>query len=405
MKPEHKRVAVKAAVIAARILVGITFIISGWAKAIDPWGFVIKVGEYLNGWDWSIPHEAVVAGCVSLAIAEFTTGVLLITGCLRRMTVWVAAAFMALMLPLTLYIAIYDPVADCGCFGDLLIISNWATFGKNVILSLLIIWLLLRNIHVRGLYPAPSQWLVITASMAFTLLLSVIGYRVQPLVDFRPYKVGTPIFAATENADDERLLFEKNGHRQRFSIDELPDSSWTFVEDDISDSTYDFGAGISVYDRYGDDISAGLTDANGDVLYLIVTEVYPHRLTYDHLINKLSSACRSKEIGFAAVVGANGQLLDEWTDWRQPQYPVYSADPVALKQLVRGDQALVYTADGIIRWKMSIQSFDRALADNPTALANITPPDDKRIHLIISSVYLGFLLFILAAAKSIKIKG
>ena len=401
MKQEHKLSLVRIAVIAARIIVGCTFIISGWAKAIDPWGFIIKVGEYLTEWDWTVPHEAIAAGCVSLAIAEFTTGVLMLTGCLRRVTVWVALAFMTGMLPLTLYIALYNPVADCGCFGDFLIISNWATFWKNVALTALIVFLLFENRRVGGLYPAASQWLVITATVAFPLLLSISGYRVQPLLDFRPYKVGTTVFASSDDdTGNDLLLYEKDGQRRRFGLDELPDSSWTFVEE--ASDAHDFGTGISVYDESGDDVSQNLSDRDGAALYLIVTEPDPHRLTYDHLINTLATECNKAGINFDAVVGTSGEELNEWKDWRRPQYDVYSADGVALKQLVRGTQALVYTEDGTIRWKMSIQSFDRELALHPDQLASILPPDSGRTHNIFLAVYLGALLAILIAAQGIN---
>ena len=156
----------------ARLAVGATFIISGWAKAIDPWGFIIKVNEYLAVWGMNVPEEAVLAGCVALAAIEFLTGILIAVGAMKRTAVAVAAAMMLVMLPLTLYILIADPVADCGCFGEFLIISNTATFLKNVVLSALIIYLLMRNTSVRGLYPAAIQWLVVIVSLAFPLFLS-----------------------------------------------------------------------------------------------------------------------------------------------------------------------------------------------------------------------------------------
>ena len=142
---------------AARIVTGVTFIVSGWAKAVDPWGFIIKVGEYLSVWHLSVPHEAIVTGCAALACIEFATGIMLATGSLKRSSAVVATAMMALMLPLTVYIAVADPVADCGCFGDLWHISNGATLAKNVVLTALAIYLLLRNRTVPGLYAAPCS--------------------------------------------------------------------------------------------------------------------------------------------------------------------------------------------------------------------------------------------------------
>ena len=197
MTPKTKRHLTVAAVWAARIAVGVTFIISGWAKAIDPWGFLLKVNEYLAVWGYVLPRELVLAPSIALSCVEFCTGILIAVGALKRTSVWTAAAMMAFMLPLTVYIAMYNPVSDCGCFGDFIVISNAATLAKNIVLTGLIVFLILYNRRVAGLYAAPIQWLVITASLAYPLLLSLTGFNVQPLVDFRPYKVGTPLFAET----------------------------------------------------------------------------------------------------------------------------------------------------------------------------------------------------------------
>lgn len=403
MKSETLRRLNIAAVWAARLAAGAVFIISGWAKAIDPWGFVLKTGEYLAAWGIDyVPHEAMVAGCVSLACIEFVTGVLLATGGLRHAAPWVAAAMMAGMLPLTVYIYLYNPVDDCGCFGDFLKISNAATMWKNVGLTAVVVFLVVKNAGVSGLYPAPSQWLVITASTALPLLLAMTGYRVQPLVDFRPYHLGTRIFAPAEGGDAELLLYERDGERRRFGLDELPDSTWTFVEEEQT-AGGDFDSGIAIFNADGDEVTDEVVDDTGRQLWLIVSTVEPKRLTYDHLVNELNTVCHDEGIEFLAVVGATGETLEEWCEWRRPVYPVFTADATALKQLVRGPKALVFTRNGVIDWKMSLQSFDSALLDTPGAIESLESPDSGRLHLIMIGVYLAVMLAILIPAKAIRL--
>lgn len=186
MKAAAKSRLYTAAVWLARLIAGATFVVSGWAKAIDPWGFIIKVEEYLTVWGMAFPREVVLTGCIALACIEFCTGVMLATGSLKRFSALTALAMMAVMLPLTVYIYIAEPVADCGCFGDFFVISNSATMLKNIVLTALIVFLLIKGPSTAGLYPAPIQWLVITVSFAFPLWLSFVGYNVQPIVDFRP---------------------------------------------------------------------------------------------------------------------------------------------------------------------------------------------------------------------------
>ena len=119
-----------------RIVVGGVFIMSGLVKDIDLWGFVYKIEEYLTAWGIRQPRSMVVMAALGISGAEFILGAMLATGSYKRTAVWGLLAMMAVMLPLTLYIYIFSPVSDCGCFGDFWKLSNGATFLKNIIILL-----------------------------------------------------------------------------------------------------------------------------------------------------------------------------------------------------------------------------------------------------------------------------
>ena len=111
------------AVWVARVLSGAMFVLSGWAKSVDPYGTVYKIEEYFSVWGMGgFPREITIILAVGLAALEFTIGVALMLGCLRRSTPISALVVMTVMLPLSVYLAIADPVAHCGCFGDMLVI-------------------------------------------------------------------------------------------------------------------------------------------------------------------------------------------------------------------------------------------------------------------------------------------
>src|SRR5690554_6923400 len=119
---------------AARIIVGLTFMFSGFVKGIDPWGSAYKFSDYFTAMqiDW-LQWAALPLG-ILLSFAEFAIGASLLFNVFLRLFAGLALVFMLFFTGLTLWVAVENPVTDCGCFGDALVISNWATFYKNVIL-------------------------------------------------------------------------------------------------------------------------------------------------------------------------------------------------------------------------------------------------------------------------------
>lgn len=402
----------RVAVWLCRIVTGLTFIISGWTKAIDPWGFIIKVNEYLTVWGLSFPREIVLTGCVALACVEFATGILLATGSLKRTSAAVAAAMMAVMLPLTLYIVVASPVSDCGCFGDFIVLSNVSTFIKNIVLSVMIVYLLCVGRTVRGIYAAPIQWLVVAASLIFPLVLAFVGYNIQPVVDFRPYHVGQPLFAETDGAGgaEELYIYEKDGRQEAFTLDNLPDSTWTYV--DTRSASVPAGGvgterGFEVLDQDGYDISADLAQADTPVLILVVNEPDMQFLSRVHFVSRLYEYATERGVAMCGIVGSSGDRLARWVELTRPRFPVYSAEDTALLQLVRGDAALVYISDGIIRWKRSLISMDADLPERTgpqNALdTDVRAVDSGRLHAFCLIAYLLVMLVIYLLSLSPRI--
>ena len=224
----------------SRTLLGIVFLFSGSVKAIDPLGTTYKIEDYLKafrGFFTDLLPLAHTAAIVLIAV-EFVLGICLVMNIKPQFTSWLTLAFYLMMTPLTLYIAIQNPVSDCGCFGDAVILTNWQTFWKNVILlTLTILWLTTKK-------DAPGHWVwQIEAGATVLAAAIVIGFmmwtlRHLPVVDFRPYKVGNDLPALMEYPEDAEadqyevtLVYEKEGEEQTFTLENYPkgDSTWTFV--------------------------------------------------------------------------------------------------------------------------------------------------------------------------------
>ena len=119
-----------------RLILAITFIISGYVKAIDPLGTQYKITDYLAAIDLAgmVPQWTTLLLAVVLAAIEFALGVFMLFAIKRQTTTRLTLAFMAVMTLITVWIYIADPVKDCGCFGDAFILTNGETLLKNILL-------------------------------------------------------------------------------------------------------------------------------------------------------------------------------------------------------------------------------------------------------------------------------
>lgn len=361
----------KALVWLFRIFVGATFIISGLTKMIDVWGFVYKIEQYLSVWDMPQTRSLVLAVAMALSGIEFLLGFFMITGCYKRTSAWLMTLIMLGMLPLTFYIWVADPVSDCGCFGDFLVISNLATFLKNVVLMAMLIYLAFNNSKVTGLFTAYSQWLVAFVAFLYILVIGLFGYHVQPLIDFRPYKVGTPLITSVSSADDEEprfvFIYEKDGSQREFEEEELPDSTWTFVDRKEVGSTPDEERAFAVFDG-DDDVTAEVLAPDSVHVLLLIPELNDIDVSSTYLVNEMNRYVESRGGRMTGVVGTDDEGLELWRDLSMASYDLFTAENTAIKEIARGNVSVVYMKDGIIRWKRSLDSIDSDTFASPDDL-------------------------------------
>lgn len=361
LTPHWRETATRWTVLALRLAVGGTFVFSGLAKAIDIWGVGYKIDEYLAalGWAWATPFAGMMA--VALPLFEFLAGLMLAIGSFRRATVIALLCCMAFMLPLSAYVMACDPVPDCGCFGEAWTLGNTATFWKNVAMTAALIYLLLRNKKLRSLYGPAVQWLTLTMPAIVAITVMTYGYYFQPMLDFRPYKVGTVLTNGNESFDDNNYVFiyEKDGTTKEFSISNLPDSSWTFVdrrETIVKPESEKKVSPITAYD--GDNsIADNLIPAKGVTLLLLIPDINDINSLTNFRLNDINDLAAESGYQMICLTGSNEKQLDEWRELSMADYPVYRMDDSQLKQIARGNPAVVIVADGKIAYKSSFIDF------------------------------------------------
>ena len=100
-----------------RFLLAVVFLFSGFVKANDPLGTVYKVQDYLEAWGLQSLSAGYVPYLAAMlcALFEFILGIYLFFGIRRRVAPLLALLMMVFMTPLTLWLAIANPISDCGC--------------------------------------------------------------------------------------------------------------------------------------------------------------------------------------------------------------------------------------------------------------------------------------------------
>lgn len=229
---------IKIVLTIARILFGITFLFSGFVKAVDPIGFTYKIEDYLISFQLTQFIPLALAFAVVLIIVEFLVGLFILLGLYRKTSTSLALLFILVMTPMTLYIALENPVADCGCFGDALVISNWATFYKNIVLLSFAILLFAYRNNIKPYFSSKTKNIVLAFVFLFSILFCLCNILYLPIMDFRPYNVGVNIPEQMEDdlskgdVYENIYIYEKDGVEEEFTEETFPweDTTWTFVD-------------------------------------------------------------------------------------------------------------------------------------------------------------------------------
>jgi uncharacterized membrane protein YphA (DoxX/SURF4 family) len=358
---------------ANRLLIGLLFVFSGFVKAVDPLGTVYKIEDYLTAFGdlWAgMTFLAFPAAFLLIAI-ELLIGLCLVFQVKFKLSSWLAFVFMLVMMPLTLYIAWYNPVSDCGCFGDALKVSNWVTFYKNVFFFILIILLLIYQKRYNKIFLPNVEWGFVVVFVVLTFGFMVYNLTHLPVLDFRPYKVGVNIPEAMSIPDDapgdvyeSHFIYEKEGIRKVFAIDQLPDSSWTFVSQEtklISEGYKPPIHDLVILTADFEDVTREVLDHAGTT-YLVI--MYDLQKTSEKGIEYVKAFVLKKQqeqpqVRFFALTASSGQEVQDFKAKYGLSFPFYKTDPITLKTMIRANPGVMKIVNGTVKGKWNYRNLDQ----------------------------------------------
>ena len=314
----------KAAANICRIVLALTFIFSGFVKAVDPLGTQYKIQDYLAaiGMGRMVPDFTTLASSVLLATTEFFLGICLLFAIRRRIVSKVVLVIMAVMTPLTLWLALSNPISDCGCFGDALVLTNWQTLWKNVILlgAAIVVWKW--PLEQSRLISASNQWIVMNYSLVF-ILLFIAGKSLYtlPQFDFRPYHIGADIREGWQ-----KMMNGEDSPYAEFFIEQVED---------------------------GEDLTEQILTSEGYTFLLVA----PHLEQADDSrldeINQMYEYSLDNGYPFYCLTASGEKAIENWRDLTGAEYAFCQTDDITLKTMIRSNPGLILLKDGKVIRKWS----------------------------------------------------
>ncbi len=391
------------------VVLGLVFFVAGILKLMDPVGTTLIIREYLNF--LHIGFLSGIAGFIAEFFASLETllGICLITGVFRIVTAWASSILIWGFTLLTLLLWILNPNMDCGCFGEAFHLTHFQSFAKNIILCLLALGGFLPYKDLGK--PKNSKYVTFALTTAAVIAFAAYSLIFIPMLELTPFNLSSRLEAAEGLPDaneDEYIstfIYEKNGKTGVFTLNNIPDSTWTFVEaktikreDNIDESEFPRLSFRDADGEYRDTLAA-----KGLVMAISVPE--PKKMSTARWENTAELLKKSADAGFTSLLLVGSfpeQLVEIIRNAGVDQAAameiltnVYYSDYKTLISLNRSNGGAVYFNDGnlISKW---------AARDLPGAkkLAKLVRQDDTEVMLDSDSkgklTFEAFMLYTLA---------
>ena len=350
--------------VICRWAVGLVFLFSSFVKGVDPMGTTFKVQEYMTAWsiggmtfEWALP----LAGMLSVALicAEFLVGVLLIFNAYRRLSAWLLAAMMLFFTVTTFMDALTNKVTDCGCFGDAVKLTNWQTFWKNIALDVPTVWIVLtRNLRRKRRFERDG--VVFITAIAAMLIFEVYNIKHEPVIDFRPWKIGNKMMDTESTEGMKSYVTYRNiesGETEEFEsallMEKMQDPQWAekweWESSRVVDPREIAAPGFSMMDLEGEDRATDLLPAEDGMLIVTVH----HLQDVDKKgVGEVKRALRMAEESGMRIVMLTSALPEEVQSWMYENkidgLDYLFADATAIETMMRGNPGFMYVKDATV---------------------------------------------------------
>lgn len=352
----------------SRFIVGTVFIFSGTVKAIDPLGSAYKFQDYFQAFGLGFLESMGLILAIVLCTTEFLAGFAVLFNIRAKTGIWVIMIMMLLFTPLTFILALTNPVSDCGCFGDAIHLTNWQTFGKNIILFIPVLYLFFTRGKNNSAGSRLRDWSVL---ILFALLFIVfISYNLKylPVIDFLPYSKGTHIpdkLIIPEGKPSDKyettFIYQKDGQNREFTLETYPadDTTWKFIEQRsvlVSKGYQPPIHDLSFTSINNEDLTQKILTSETPVMLMIVNKLEKVKPELLRKGFELGNYCQSNLIDFYVLTSSGSDIVGNYANGLS----FCLADEITLKTMVRATPGYILLQKGTITGKWSWANLPEA---------------------------------------------
>lgn len=350
--------------IGSRLFVGIIFIFSGFVKLIDPLGTNYKFIDYFETMNLELLIPYALPLAITMCVAEFLIGFALFFSAKIRLSSWAVLLFMGFFTPLTLWLAISNPVPDCGCFGDAIKLTNWETFWKNIVIDVFVVLVFITYDRIKFGFCNVVQWIIISVGLTAGYSMSLYSYYHLPLMDFMTWHVGNRLAPENPLPVEYYITYKnkKSGEQKEYKSQDIPTDSlfsvnWEWVTTNIKDPNIIKDHGLTIADESSNVVTDNFVKNKDYQFILISYDLAKGNWEKMNALKALIDSTYKKEYSFILITSTEPFTAKKFVKDNGLLVDVYYADDTSLKAVIRANPGLVLLKNALVLGKWNINDL------------------------------------------------
>ncbi|MCD6113502.1 MAG: hypothetical protein J7J86_09610 [Bacteroidales bacterium] len=355
----------KTIVNLSALLIGLLFIYSGFVKGVDPVGTKYQIIDYFIAYKtlWAKPFAMTMA--VGLCAFEFILGVLMLFRIRIKEVSWLVLLMMIGFTFVTLGDALYNSVPDCGCFGKAIILSNWQTFYKNLIINVFVFIVFFSRKDVKRIFYPKAEFSIFLLFLAAFLSMEIYSIRHLPVIDFRTWKVGNRLIPENPKPVKYFLSYKnkETGEVKEYLSKDLPWqdslwlSQWEFQSQRIDDPNTGRKNDVTIEDSLGNNMTANFIENPDFQFILIAYNLAETNIKAFKKINEFYKKCDDNGYSFIVLTSSTRKEISEFKKKLNIEMEFYNSDDTALEAVIRSNPGLVILKNAYVLGKWHFNDF------------------------------------------------